>query len=77
MESIQPAFGSKDELYAEAQRSYATTFEQSVWRRFREAATVREAVEAYLYDSAAAMTGSDCDLPRKGFARAFEPFVEA
>jgi AcrR family transcriptional regulator len=61
--SLYAAFGSKDELYAEALQYYATTFEHLVWRRFREAATVRGAVEAYLYDSATAMTGSDCDLP--------------
>lgn len=62
--SLYAAFGSKDELYAEALRHYASYYEHLVWRRFQEAITVREAVEAYLYDSAAAMTGSDCDLPR-------------
>lgn len=61
--SLYAAFGSKDELYAEALRLYATSYENLVWGRFREAPTVREAVKAYLYDSAAAMTGSDCDLP--------------
>jgi AcrR family transcriptional regulator len=62
--SLYAAFGSKDELYAEALRHYAASYENLVWERFRDANTVREAVEAYLYDSAAAMTGSDCELPR-------------
>lgn len=62
--SLYAAFGSKDELYAEALRHYAANYENLVWGRFREATTVRDAVKAYLYDSAAAMTGSDCDLPR-------------
>lgn len=61
--SLYAAFGSKDELYAEALRHYAVNYEHLVWGRFREATTVREAVKAYLHDSAAAMTGSDCDLP--------------
>jgi AcrR family transcriptional regulator len=62
--SLYAAFGSKDDLYAEALRHYAATYENLVWGRFREAATAREAALAYLYDSAAAMTGSDCNLPR-------------
>lgn len=61
--SLYAAFGSKDELYAEALRYYATTFEHLVWSRFHDATTAREAVQAYLSDSAVAMTGSDCDLP--------------
>ena len=62
--SLYAAFGSKDELYSEALRYYAAKYEGLVWGRFREARSVRDAVRAYLYDSAAAMTGSDCDLPR-------------
>ncbi|WP_432422047.1 TetR/AcrR family transcriptional regulator [Rhizobium tropici] len=61
--SLYAAFGSKDELYAEALRYYASYYEHLVWGRFRDATTAREAVKAYLHDSAAAMTGSDCDLP--------------
>jgi AcrR family transcriptional regulator len=61
--SLYAAFGSKDELYAEALRYYSMTYEDLVLGRFRQAATAREAALAYLYDSAAAMTGSDCDLP--------------
>jgi AcrR family transcriptional regulator len=61
--SLYAAFGSKDELYAEALRYYSTTYEDLVLGRFRQAATAREAALAYLFDSAAAMTGSDRDLP--------------
>ncbi|WP_431262416.1 TetR/AcrR family transcriptional regulator [Roseateles chitinivorans] len=61
--SLYAAFGSKDELYAETLRLYSDTFEHLVLGRFRQAATAREAALAYLRDSAAAMTGADCDLP--------------
>ena len=63
VKSLYAAFGSKDELYAEALRCYAATYEHLVLARFRAAATARDAALAYLWDSAAAMTGSDCDLP--------------
>lgn len=61
--SLYAAFGSKDALYAEALRLYSVTYENLVLGRFRQASTAREAALAYLWDSAAAMTGSDCDLP--------------
>jgi AcrR family transcriptional regulator len=61
--SLYAAFGSKDDLYAEALRLYCTSYEHLTLGRFREAVTVRDAALAYLRDSAAAMTGSDCDLP--------------
>nr|WP_314546021.1 helix-turn-helix domain-containing protein [uncultured Massilia sp.] len=61
--SLYAAFGSKEQLYAETLQLYATSYEHLVLGRFRTAATAREAVFAYLWDSAAAMTGSDCDLP--------------
>jgi len=61
--SLYAAFVSKDALYAEALRLYAVTYEDLVLGRFRQAPTAREAALAYLWDSAAAMTGSDCDLP--------------
>jgi AcrR family transcriptional regulator len=63
VKSLYAAFGSKDELYAEALRSYSETYEHLVFGGFREAGTAREAALAYLLDSAAAMTGSDCNLP--------------
>lgn len=62
--SLYAAFGSKDALYAEALRLYSTSYEDLVLGRFRKAATARDAASAYLRDSAAAVTGSDCDLPR-------------
>jgi AcrR family transcriptional regulator len=61
--SLYAAFGSKDELYAEALRLYSARYQDLVWGGFRKAATAREAALAYLHDSAAAMTGADCDLP--------------
>ncbi|MET0273860.1 MAG: TetR/AcrR family transcriptional regulator [Phenylobacterium sp.] len=63
VKSLYAAFGSKDELYAEALRCYSATYENLVLGRFRAAATARDAALAYLWDSAAAMTGSDSDLP--------------
>jgi AcrR family transcriptional regulator len=64
VKSLYAAFGSKDALYAEALRYYTTSYEHLTLGRFREAATARDAARAYLVDSAAAVTGSDSDLPR-------------
>jgi AcrR family transcriptional regulator len=61
--SLYAAFGSKEQLYAEALQLYSTSYENLVLGRFRTASTAREAVFAYLWDSAAAMTGSDDNLP--------------
>jgi len=61
--SLYAAFGSKDELYAEAMRFYSETYEHLVLGSFRKAVTAREAAFAYLWDSAVAMTGADCGLP--------------
>jgi AcrR family transcriptional regulator len=63
VKSLYAAFGSKDELYAEALRHYSSTYQHLVFGRFSEASNAREAALAYLSDSAAAMTGADCDLP--------------
>lgn len=62
--SLYAAFGSKEALFAEALDHYARTNEGLVWQRFFEAATVREGVEAFLRDSAAALTGAVVDIPR-------------
>jgi AcrR family transcriptional regulator len=62
--SLYAAFGSKDALYAEALRHYGDTYEGLIWTRFFSASTAREAVESFLMDSAAALTGSLCDIPR-------------
>ena len=62
--SLYAAFGSKDALYAEALQHYHTTYEGLVWGRFQDAATARDAASAYLQSSAAALTGTLCDIPR-------------
>jgi AcrR family transcriptional regulator len=61
--SLYAAFGSKEGLYVEALRHYGDNYEALVWGRFRAAATAREAVAAYLLESAAALTGSLGDNP--------------
>lgn len=63
--SLYAAFGSKEALYREALRHYARTYEASVWAGFRAAPTAREAVAAYLLDSAAALTAA-CDGNPRG-----------
>ena len=62
--SLYSAFGSKEALYAEALAYYASTYEELVWARFFAAYTAREAVEAFLRDSARVLTGGSCDIPR-------------
>ncbi|MCL6706724.1 TetR/AcrR family transcriptional regulator [Pseudomonas sp. R2.Fl] len=61
--SLYAAFGSKEALYAEALRYYATNHEAFVWGRFFAAGSAREAIVALLMDSAAALTGSVVDIP--------------
>jgi AcrR family transcriptional regulator len=61
--SLYAAFGSKEALYVEALRYYGDTYEALVWGDFAAAATAREAVQAYLFDSAAALTGSVAESP--------------
>lgn len=56
--SLYAAFGSKEALYREALGYYSEAYDARVWRNFLRAVTCREAVEAYLMDSAAALTGS-------------------
>lgn len=62
--SLYAAFGSKEALYAEALQHYAETNEHFVWAAFQSADTARDAVMAFLMDSAAALTGCVADLPR-------------
>lgn len=62
--SLYAAFGSKEALYAEALQRYARDNEAYVWAQFRVAATAREAMRAFLSDSAAALTGCVADIPR-------------
>ena len=61
--SLYAAFGSKEALYAEALAYYRKTFDAFVWSNFQSAATAREAVAAFLRDSAAALTGYVADNP--------------
>jgi len=61
--SLYAAFGSKDALYREALRHYGDNYDAQVWNGFRTAPTARAAVQAYLLDSAAALTGALGDQP--------------
>ncbi len=62
--SLYAAFGSKDALYTEALNHYCEANAALVWARFSAARTAREAVSAFLTDSAAALTGEVADIPR-------------
>ena len=62
--SLYAAFGSKEKLYAEALCHYGDTYNALFWTRFFAAGTAREAVESFLLDSSAALTGSLVDIPR-------------
>jgi AcrR family transcriptional regulator len=61
--SLYAAFGSKEELYAEALRYYGENFEMLFWAGFFSAESARNAVLALLMDSAAALTGCRADIP--------------
>lgn len=61
--SLYAAFGSKEALYAEALDHYCTTYGAWGWKNFFAATTAREAVRAWLMDSAAFFTGSVVDVP--------------
>ncbi|WP_226860675.1 TetR/AcrR family transcriptional regulator [Dickeya dianthicola] len=56
--SLYAAFGSKEELYAEAICYYAEHYGERIWAGFDHAQTARDAVQTYFMDSAAALTGS-------------------
>lgn len=60
--SLYAAFGSKEALYAEALEHYTATFAWG-WKSFHEAPTARDAVQAWLMDSAAFLTGGVLDVP--------------
>lgn len=53
--SLYAAFGSKEALYAEALEHYGRMHEVTAWGRFFGAETAREAVEAFLRDTAAGL----------------------
>jgi AcrR family transcriptional regulator len=62
--SLYAAFHSKEALYAESLQYYSQTYDGFVWGNFATAATAREAVRAFLTDSAAALTGQLADIPK-------------
>jgi len=62
--SLYAAFGSKEALYAEALGYYRDNYEALVWAKFFSEPTARAAIEAFLLDSAAALTGCLVDIPR-------------
>lgn len=61
--SLYAAFGSKEALYAEATDYYCATFGPAGWRGFLAADTAREAVQAWLMDAAALLSGGLGDVP--------------
>jgi AcrR family transcriptional regulator len=61
--SLYAAFGSKEALYAETLLHYQESFQSLGWTNFCAAGTAREAVQAWLTDSAAFLTGSVVDVP--------------
>lgn len=62
--SLYAAFGSKEALYTEALGYYRDTYEGLVWTNFFAHGKVRDALAAWLRDSAAALTGCVVDIPR-------------
>lgn len=54
--SLYAAFGSKEALYAEALRHYTRTNEAVAWGGFFAADTARDAIAAFLDDSAAGLS---------------------
>lgn len=54
--SLYAAFGSKEALYADALDFYIAAHEGIVWKGFATADTVREAIERFLFDSAAGLS---------------------
>lgn len=54
--SLYAAFGSKEQLYAEALDHYRRENEATAWGRFLTAKTARGAVQSFLMDSAAGLS---------------------
>lgn len=54
--SLYAAFGSKEQLYAEALDHYRRENEATAWGRFLAADTARDAVQSFLVDSAAGLS---------------------
>lgn len=64
--SLYAAFGSKEALYAEALSFYSERFGGLVWSNFAAAASAREAVASFLFDSAAALASSGEPAGQRG-----------
>lgn len=62
--SLYAAFGSKEALFAEALAHYDEVYGSRFWTHFMTANTVREAVGAYLMDTATGLTPESSDEPR-------------
>lgn len=62
--SLYAAFGSKEALYGEALGYYRDAYEGLIWSTFFSTGSAREALESWLLDSAAALTGCLVDIPR-------------
>ena len=62
--SLYAAFGSKEALYGEALGYYRDTYDALIWSKFFSAPTARAAIDGWLMDSAAALTGGLADVPR-------------
>jgi AcrR family transcriptional regulator len=60
--SLYAAFGSKEALFVEALNHYGATYAWG-WKNFLDAPTARAAVQAWLMDSAAFLTGGIEDVP--------------
>lgn len=61
--SLYAAFGSKEELYAEALHYYRDKYEPLVRTKLNSTGAARKAIEIYLLDLADALTGSLEDVP--------------
>lgn len=61
--SLYASFGSKETLYAEALQYYRDKHEALVFERFLAAGTAREAVAAFLHDTAVGLTSDLIDVP--------------
>ncbi|WP_246811791.1 TetR/AcrR family transcriptional regulator [Ensifer sp. ENS11] len=55
--SLYAAFGSKERLYEECISYYMANVAPRIWDRFQKAATARDAVQAFLRDSAEVLPG--------------------
>jgi AcrR family transcriptional regulator len=61
--SLYASFGSKERLYTEALQYYRDKHESLVFQRFLAAGSAREAVAAFLHDTAVGLTSGLIDVP--------------